>query len=99
MAAGVFQPTLAEQYPRGAVVFFVPDAPGGTANIVARLLGAKMRERLGQPLLVENRSGGSALFVAYAKAHPGKLNYGHLGPSSPHFFIMEWSRKRWESTF
>jgi tripartite-type tricarboxylate transporter receptor subunit TctC len=31
--------------------------------------------------------------VAHAKANPGKLNYGHLGPGSPHFFTMEWFKR------
>jgi tripartite-type tricarboxylate transporter receptor subunit TctC len=32
-------------------------------------------------------------FVQYARTHSGKLNYGHLGPGSPHFFVMEWFKK------
>jgi tripartite-type tricarboxylate transporter receptor subunit TctC len=31
--------------------------------------------------------------VALAKGSPGKLNYGHLGPGSPHFFTMEWLKR------
>lgn len=34
-----------------------------------------------------------AELVAHAKANPGKLNYGHLGPGSPHFFTMEWFKR------
>ena len=52
-------PSFGESYPRGPVAFLVPYAPGGTADIVARLIGAKMQERLGQAVVIENRSGGS----------------------------------------
>lgn len=34
-----------------------------------------------------------AELVAHAKANPGKLNYGHLGPGSPHYFTMEWFKR------
>ena len=31
--------------------------------------------------------------MAFAKANPKKLNYGHLGPGSPHYFVMEWFKQ------
>lgn len=159
LAAGL-GPAVADPYPKGPVSLIVPYAPAGTADIVARLIGAKMQARFGQTVLIENQSGGSeriateglvrarpdgqtiailsnavainqasepppkydaqrdlvaicrvieipfALllnasvpaksldeFIAYAKAHQDKLNYGHLGPGSPHFFIMEWFKR------
>ena len=142
----------ADEYPARAVRVIVPFAPGGGTDIVARLLGQQLSQKLGQSFVIENRPAGSGIvgadlvakapadgytllfafsslsssarlfshlpydpirdfapvalattspllavvpaslqannvgeFVAYAKARPGKLNYGSSGPgSSPH---------------
>ena len=144
----------------GQITFLVPYAAGGSADIVARLIGMKLQEKLGRSVVIDNRPGGSEMiatealaraapdghtiailsnaiainetlvpnrrfdlekdispvvrvielpfalmvhpavpartvaeFVQYAKSNPGKLNYGHLGPGSPHFFKMEWFKR------
>ncbi|MET0277183.1 MAG: tripartite tricarboxylate transporter substrate binding protein [Pseudorhodoplanes sp.] len=151
---------VAQTQPSGPISFLVPYAPGGSADIVARLIGLKLQDKLGRAVVIDNRPGGSEMivteaiarsapdgqtiaiisnamainetlvpnrrfdlekdispvvrvielpfalmihpsvparsvaeFVAYAKANPGKLNYGHLGPGSPHFFKMEWFKR------
>jgi len=142
----------ADEYPVRTVRVIVPFAPGGGTDIVARILGHQLSQRLGQSFVIENRPAGSGIvgadlvakapadgytllfafsslsssaklfsqlpydpirdfapvalattspllavvpaslptqniaeFIAHAKAHPGKLNYGSSGPgSSPH---------------
>jgi tripartite-type tricarboxylate transporter receptor subunit TctC len=139
-------------YPNRPVRVIVPFAPGGGSDVLARLLGPRLSERLGQPVIVDNRPAASGVvgaelvakanpdgytlllvfsthaqsaqlfeklpfdpirdfapitlvittppgmmlhpavpaktvkeFIAYARANPGKLNYGSSGPgSSPH---------------
>jgi len=66
------QGALAQAYPSKPIKIIVPFPAGGTSDVLARLVGQKMSESLGQPVLVENKPGQSgnmgADFVAKAPA-------------------------------
>jgi tripartite-type tricarboxylate transporter receptor subunit TctC len=50
----------AQAYPTRSVRVIVPTAPGGAPDIVARLMGTWLSERLGQQFVIENRPGGGS---------------------------------------
>lgn len=78
-------PALAA-FPERPVRLVVPYAAGGNADVVARLLGPGMQQRLGQPVVAENRVGGGgtlgAELVAHARADGHTLLVGSNGPLS-----------------
>ena len=63
-------PLFAQTYPAKPIRVVVPYPPGGTSDILARLIGVKMTESWGQQVIVENRAGANgnigAEFVARA---------------------------------
>jgi hypothetical protein len=74
----------AEQWPSRPVKLVVPFAAGGTTDILARVVAAKVSEEFGQQFIVENKAGagGNIAADAVAKADPdGYLHGGHAGHS------------------
>jgi len=71
-AAAAASPAMAQAYPDQAIRLIIPFPPGGPADLIARLIGARMGEKLGRPIVVESRSGaGGTIGVdAAAKARP-----------------------------
>jgi tripartite-type tricarboxylate transporter receptor subunit TctC len=63
-------PASAQDYPQRPIRIIVSFGPGGGADIVARIVGQSMQDRLGQPVVIENRPGAAGTlgndFVARA---------------------------------
>jgi tripartite-type tricarboxylate transporter receptor subunit TctC len=62
------QPVSAQDYPNRPIRLIVTVPPGGAADFIARLVGGKISESLGQPVLVENRGGAGGTIAADAVA-------------------------------
>ncbi|HEY6240195.1 MAG TPA: tripartite tricarboxylate transporter substrate-binding protein, partial [Burkholderiales bacterium] len=68
-------PALGQQYPVKPVRMVVPFPAGGPADLVARLLSAKLPEIWGQPLVIENRGGAGGNIGTAAVARSGPDGY------------------------
>lgn len=67
-----------ETFPAKPIRFIVPYAPGGTTDLVARTVGARMSQTLGQPVIIDNRAGagGNIGMDAVAKSAPDGYTVG-----------------------
>ncbi len=61
-------PAHAQSYPNKPVRFIIPFPPGGTTDIVGRVVADRIGQFLGQPLVIENRGGGGGSIGAEAVA-------------------------------
>ena len=85
------QAAVAQSFPTRAVTIVVPYPPGGLIDLVARIIQPKLQTELGQPVVVENRSGagGNVGAEAVVRASPDGYTLLLANPSlgiSPHIY-------------
>ena len=68
LALSVAMPAVAQDYPARPIRVIVTTSPGGISDIFLRALGEPLHQRLGQPLVIENRAGGNMIIGARACA-------------------------------
>ena len=77
------QPAAAQQYPSRTVTVVVPFTPGGSSDITARTVSAKLQESLGQGFVIDNKPGANGSlggkFVAAAQPDGYTLFVGSIG--------------------
>jgi tripartite-type tricarboxylate transporter receptor subunit TctC len=85
-AFGFTSTAIAETWPTKPVKWIVPYPPGGSTDILARIIGQKLSERIAQPVVIENRAGaGGNIGTNYvAKSTPDgyTIVMANIGPIS-----------------
>jgi len=84
LAAFVAANAFAQTYPSKPIRLIVPFPPGGGNDVIARVVGQKLTERLGQQVIIDNRAGGNGIIglQALTLAAPDgyTLGVGAAGP-------------------
>lgn len=75
----------AQAYPSKPIRIVVPTGAGGITDIVARIVGARLSERVGQPVMIDNRPGASGIIgtEVAARATPDGYTLLMVYPSHP----------------
>lgn len=76
-----------QPYPNKPIRIIVPFSPGGTNDILARLLGQKFTENMGQPVIVENRPGGNTIIASQELLSSKRDGYTLLLPGNSHVLV------------
>ena len=75
LAAGAVAPALAQDWPQKNIRLVVPFGPGGGSDINGRIIAQSLQERLGQPVVIENRPGAGGTIGNEAVARADKDGY------------------------
>jgi tripartite-type tricarboxylate transporter receptor subunit TctC len=82
LAVSVQAQEAATAYPSKPIHFIVPASAGGPSDVIARIVGERLSAALGQPVLVENRPGGSLMLGTNAVAKAAGDGYTLLFTTS-----------------
>jgi tripartite-type tricarboxylate transporter receptor subunit TctC len=74
-----FAHAQAQSYPNKPIKYIVPFAPGGSTDLLARLVAQKLQEAWGQPVVVENRPGAGGAVGAEVAAKSAPDGYTIIG--------------------
>lgn len=84
---GVSTSAIAQNYPNRSIKFIVPYSAGGLPDTVARIYAQRLSERLGQPVVVDNKPGANGVVAAQAMAASPKDGYTYLVTDGSMFSI------------
>ncbi|MDB5564880.1 MAG: twin-arginine translocation pathway signal [Tardiphaga sp.] len=96
-------PAVAQQWPARSVRLVVPYPAGGNVDGAARIIANKLQENLGQPFIVENKTGAGGLIAgeAFAKSAPDGYTL-FVGANGPVLFAPEIAKRdayNWKRDF
>ncbi len=93
MAVLATAPSFAQDFPNRPIRIVVPFAPGGSNDVVMRILSPALQEQLGQPVVIENRPGGGSTIgmgiVAKAPADGYTLGVANISLGSNPFVMSK----------
>src|SRR2546423_11398963 len=75
LAAFAAAPAFAQAYPSRPISLLVPWAPGGSTDILARIVALHLHQSMGQPVIIENRTGASGNIGTLACARAAADGY------------------------
>ena len=84
----------AQQYPSKPIRIVIPFPPGNTVDIMARLIGPKLTERLGQNVIVDNRPGAAGQLGLEYGAHQPPDGYTLIGGQGGNLVVMPHTYKK-----
>jgi tripartite-type tricarboxylate transporter receptor subunit TctC len=84
LAAGTVHEVQAQAYPTKPIRIVVPYPPGGTTDILTRIIGQKLTEAWGQQVIIDNRAGASGNIGAEAVVRSAGDGYTLLSASTVH---------------
>ena len=103
LAAMLAGSAAAQQWPERTVKLIVPYPAGGNVDTAARIVADKLQERLGQPVIIENKAGAGGLIAAEAFAKSPNDGYTlFVGANGPVLFAPEIAKRdayNWKRDF
>ena len=93
IACGLTVSAHAQTYPSRHIQLLVGYAPGGTGDIVARLIGARLATVLGQTVVIENRAGASGTLAAQSLVNAAPDGHTLMAAQTPEIAINPYFMK------